>query len=213
MRLLTGVCEVFYKGRGNTWLPPYARLVILKSDGSIAIHSDSKYQPLNYMPKTEVVTVTEHKVEAAANGETLEIVFPDGFEEYTVDFGFEDPGLVRSGTEAHLHQWLETNLLDLTLNLRWIESEYETGNGAVDILASDTDSGSLVAVEVKRVATSTAVTQVRRYVEAMRERGQECEPVIVALEFKKRAVELCNKHSIRMVVAPNDYWVEEGDGH
>lgn len=209
MRLLTGVCEVFYKGRGNTWLPPYKRVVMLKDDGSIAIHSDSKYQPLNYMPKTDRIEVSESLVEAFGNGETLEVHFPDGFEERVIELGEGDPGLVRSGTERHLHQWLEGNLLELSENLQWVESEYETGNGAVDIFAFNNDSGTPAMVEVKRVATSTAVTQVRRYVEAMSERGIECEPVIVALEFKKRAIELCDKHKIRMVVAPDEYWTEE----
>ena len=50
MRLLVARCSVTYAGRLGASLAPGVRLVLLKADGSVAIHSDAKaYKPLNWM--------------------------------------------------------------------------------------------------------------------------------------------------------------------
>ena len=50
VRVLVANCSVEYEGRLGAHLPPAPRLVILKADGSIAVHADAKaYKPLNWM--------------------------------------------------------------------------------------------------------------------------------------------------------------------
>ena len=49
MRIIHCDCEVTYTGRGDTTLPRSERVVILKKDGSVMIHSDEGIKPLNYM--------------------------------------------------------------------------------------------------------------------------------------------------------------------
>lgn len=49
MRLLQLDCEVFYKGRGQSYLERGDRLIIIKDDNSVSVHQDSKISPLNYM--------------------------------------------------------------------------------------------------------------------------------------------------------------------
>ena len=50
MRLIVARCSVEYEGRLGARLPPAQRLILLKADGSIAVHADSKaYKPLNWM--------------------------------------------------------------------------------------------------------------------------------------------------------------------
>ncbi|MCE7885451.1 MAG: DUF91 domain-containing protein, partial [Actinobacteria bacterium ATB1] len=40
MRLLIARCEVVYEGRLGAHLPPAVRLILVKADGSVAVHSD-----------------------------------------------------------------------------------------------------------------------------------------------------------------------------
>jgi endonuclease len=48
MRLIVARCEIAYSGRLVTTLPIALRLLVLKSDGSVMVHSDSGgYKPLN----------------------------------------------------------------------------------------------------------------------------------------------------------------------
>ena len=62
MRLLVARCSVSYEGRLGARLAPGIRLVLLKADGSIAIHSDAKaYKPLNWMsPPCAIVARRRH---------------------------------------------------------------------------------------------------------------------------------------------------------
>ena len=50
MRIIVAHCSVTYEGRLAARLGPAPRLVLLKADGSIAVHADSlAYKPLNWM--------------------------------------------------------------------------------------------------------------------------------------------------------------------
>src|SRR5690606_37974191 len=50
MRLVIARCSVDYVGRLTAHLPMAPRLILLKADGSVSIHSDDRaYKPLNWM--------------------------------------------------------------------------------------------------------------------------------------------------------------------
>ena len=48
MRLVIARCSVTYEGRLNAHLPTATRLLMVKADGSVLVHSDGgSYKPLN----------------------------------------------------------------------------------------------------------------------------------------------------------------------
>ena len=50
MRLVIASCSVDYSGRLDAHLPRATRVLMLKADGSVLIHSDGgSYKPLNWM--------------------------------------------------------------------------------------------------------------------------------------------------------------------
>ena len=50
MRLVIARCSVDYVGRLTAHLPEALRLLIVKADGSVLVHSDGgSYKPLNWM--------------------------------------------------------------------------------------------------------------------------------------------------------------------
>ncbi|HEY3200412.1 MAG TPA: endonuclease, partial [Actinomycetes bacterium] len=50
MRLMIARCSVDYEGRLSARLPSAVRLIMVKADGSVLIHSDGgSYKPLNWM--------------------------------------------------------------------------------------------------------------------------------------------------------------------
>ena len=50
MRLVIARCSVDYVGRLSAHLPTAMRLLIVKADGSVLVHSDGgSYKPLNWM--------------------------------------------------------------------------------------------------------------------------------------------------------------------
>ena len=50
MRLVVARCQVDYAGRLTAHLPMATRVLMVKADGSVLIHSDGgSYKPLNWM--------------------------------------------------------------------------------------------------------------------------------------------------------------------
>ena len=68
MRIVIARCSVDYAGRLSAHLPLATRLLLLKADGSVLVHSDSlSYKPLNWMsPPCTVVTIGPDEDQAHA---------------------------------------------------------------------------------------------------------------------------------------------------
>ena len=57
VRLVIAECSVDYSGRLSAHLPKARRLLLVKADGSVLVHSDGgSYKPLNWMSPPAVTT-------------------------------------------------------------------------------------------------------------------------------------------------------------
>ena len=107
MRLVVARCSVTYAGRLEASLPEANRLIMVKSDGCVAIHADGgAYKPLNWMnaPNT-IAEFPDHWVVTNPKGETLTIHLHEVLSDSSHELG-EDPGLSKDGVEAHLQELL-----------------------------------------------------------------------------------------------------------
>ena len=167
VRMLVANCSVEYEGRLGARLPPALRLIMLKADGSIAVHADAKaYKPLNWM--TPPCTVQEHDsllVATNPGGEKLTIELHEIVHDYVVDLG-DDPGLHKDGVEAELQELIAKRVAALRDDLLLVRREYPTDIGPVDLLCRDGD-GAAVVIEVKRVGEIAGVEQLLRYQERL----------------------------------------------
>jgi RecB family endonuclease NucS len=69
MRLVIATCSVDYSGRLNAHLPLATRVLMLKQDGSLLVHSDGgSYKPLNWMSPPCYLTVHEPDEDLVAQG-------------------------------------------------------------------------------------------------------------------------------------------------
>ncbi len=167
MRLVIARCTVDYTGRLDAHLPEAVRLIMVKADGTLAIHSDGNAsKPLNWMiaPNT-IETLEDRWVVSNARGERLTIQIEEIFEDVTHDLG-DDPGLVKDGVERQLQELLADRPWVLEEGLSLLKREFPTDIGPVDLLCSDA-SGRTVAVEVKRRGDIDGVEQLARYVERL----------------------------------------------
>lgn len=167
MRLVIARCTVDYKGRLEAHLPEATRLIMLKEDGTLAIHSDGNAsKPLNWMVSPNVLEENEGGwVVTNSKGERLEIVIHEILEDVTHVLG-DDPGLVKDGVESHLQHLLAARPWVLEEGLTLIRREYPTDIGPVDLLCTDTN-GAAVAIEVKRRGDIDGVEQLMRYLERL----------------------------------------------
>ena len=218
MRLVIARCSVDYAGRLSAHLPLATRLLMLKGDGSILVHSDSgSYKPLNWMNPPCTISVREPDEEQTEKGvievwrvsqaKTADILYISIYEilhELEHHLG-EDPGLIKDGVEAHLQELLAEHLEVWDEGASLIRREYFTAIGPVDILAKDSE-GVTVAIEIKRRGEIDGVEQLTRYLELLN-RDPQLRPVrgiFAAQEIKPQARTLAEDRGIECLILNYD---------
>ena len=206
MRLVIATCSVDYSGRLSAHLPEATRLLMLKADGSVSVHSDGgAYKPLNWMnPPCEVRVDADRWVVTNPKGETITISISEVHWEVDHDLG-SDPGLQKDGVEADLQELLAANPGILSEGLRLVRREYPTDIGPVDLLCRDAD-GLAVAVEVKRRGEIDGVEQLSRYLErlALDGRLRPVRGIFAAQVIKPQAAVLAASRGIECVEVDYD---------
>ncbi len=229
MRLVIARCSVDYAGRLSAHLPLATRLIMVKADGSVLVHSDGgSYKPLNWMsPPCRLAEAEREWIVTGKSGETLTIHIDEVISDVAHPLG-EDPGLVKDGVEAHLQELLAAQPQVLGEGWRLVRREFPTPIGPVDIMCRDALGVSVAidvkrrgeidgvnsskgtapsrpkhcAVEVKRRATIDAVEQLSRYLELLN-RDPLLAPVggiLAAQSVTPQARTLAEDRGIRCVI-------------
>ena len=219
VRLVIATCSVDYNGRLTAHLPLATRLLLVKADGCVLVHTDGgSYKPLNWMSPPCAMTEVEPEAHEAAGGrhrvwtgQAREVRGPAAWcciHEVLHDSAHElgvDPGLIKDGVEAHLQRLLAEQIHTLGDGYTLVRREYMTAIGPVDILCRDAAGGS-VAVEIKRRGDIDGVEQLTRYLELMN-RDPHLAPVtgvFAAQEIKPQARTLATDRGIRCVTLDYD---------
>jgi RecB family endonuclease NucS len=227
VRLVIARCSVDYAGRLSAHLPLATRLLVVKADGSVLVHSDSlSYKPLNWMSppctiavldpdaeQVEVGVAEIWKVAQAKTADLLVISIHEILHDTKHELGI-DPGLQKDGVEAHLQKLLAENVELIGEGYRLVRREYMTAIGPVDILVTDA-TGSSVAVEIKRRGEIDGVEQLTRYLELMN-RDPRLAPVVgvfAAQEIKPQARTLAEDRGIRCLLLDYDAMRGLDDSH
>jgi RecB family endonuclease NucS len=196
MRMVIARCSVDYAGRLTAHLPEAVRLLMVKADGSVLVHSDTGgYKPLMWMTppcsllvRDDVWTVTNK------GGEQLLITIGEVLSDTSYELG-KDPGLVKDGVEKHLQELLAERCEVLGTGWTLVQREYFTDIGPVDLLCKDA-SGAHVLVEVKRHAEMDGVEQLTRYLQRVSTVLGDVKGVLAAQSFKPQAKVLATDRGI-----------------
>ncbi len=214
MRLVIARCSVDYAGRLSAHLPLATRLLIVKADSSVLVHSDGgSYKPLNWMPPPcRLAEEPGRWVVTGKSGETLTIEMEEIISDSSFDLG-TDPGLVKDGVESHLQELLAAQMHVLGEGWRLVRREYPTAIGPVDLMCRDA-LGVSVAIEVKRRGEIDGVEQLSRYLDLLN-RDPLLAPVrgvLAAQEIRPQARVLAEDRGIRCVILDYDSMRGAGDG-
>jgi RecB family endonuclease NucS len=206
VRLVIARCSVDYVGRLTAHLPLATRLLMVKADGSVLVHSDGgSYKPLNWMsPPCSLVEGDGGWTVTNKAGEQLVVTLEEVLHDSAHELGL-DPGLVKDGVEAHLQKLLAEQISTLGEGYRLVRREFPTPIGPVDIMARDAQ-GISVAVEIKRRGEIDGVEQLTRYLELLN-RDPLLAPVrgvFAAQEIKPQARTLAEDRGIACVVLDYD---------
>lgn len=224
VQIVIAECSVDYEGRLRAHLPRAKRLLMVKGDSSVLIHSDGgSYKPLNWMSPPCTLSIANREdftstqveelepavrqlwtVQAAKSDDRLLIKIYEIIHEYEHHLGI-DPGLIKDGVESDLQRLLAEQIETLGVGYNLIRREYPTAIGQVDIMARD-PQGTAVAVELKRVGDIDGVEQLTRYLELLN-RDPLLAPVkgvFAAQTIKPQARTLAEDRGIRCLALDYD---------
>lgn len=167
-------CKVNYSGRAETYLAKGQRVIIIKQDSSIQVHQPFGNTPINYMKEG-----TDHSLRLLPEGLLLSSYnIPLGefmditihkvlfFNKVKIDDGHK---LQLTGTEQDMSNMIYENPSIIEKGLKSVKQEEQTQYGFIDLLCND-ENNNLVVIECKRFkADFSAVSQLRRYVERVKE--------------------------------------------
>ncbi|MGI8948507.1 MAG: endonuclease NucS [Ornithinimicrobium sp.] len=213
MRVVIARCSVEYQGALQAHLPLATRLLMVKADGSVLVHSDGgSYKPLNWMaPPCSMAELTPEPAETdegvvsvwlvrhGKREDTLRIRLHEVLSDTAHDLGI-DPGLVKDGVESQLQALLAEHIETLGRGWSLLRREFPTAIGPVDIMCRD-DVGATVAVEIKRRGDVDGVEQLTRYLELLN-RDPHLAPVsgiFAAQVIRPQARTLATDRGIRCV--------------
>jgi endonuclease len=213
VRIVVATCAVDYSGRLSAHLPLAPRVLMVKADGSVLVHSDGgSYKPLNWMSPPCTLKVSEPTPEQAADGVTavwtvtatktddkLVVSLHDVAHDSAHELGV-DPGLQKDGVEAHLQKLLAEQVELVGVGHTLVRREFPTAIGPVDLMVrvpsssaapsssatASAGAGGVVEIEVE-VATPSGTAHRHVAVEIKRR------ATIDAVEQLTRYLELLNR--------------------
>ena len=183
MVTVIGRCTVEYEGRASSHLGLGDRLVILKPDGSLLVHQDTQRTPVNWQPPGCVHNASLEVSEAEEDSgtetsrlhvrsvrrtpsEMIDIRFTEVFQLSVFEL-VDEHELELAGSEEDLRQQILTDPATLEDGFTPLATERATPAGAVDIYGEDKE-GTPTVVELKRRRVGPdAVSQLKRYVDAL----------------------------------------------
>ena len=202
-----GRCRVEYEGRAASTLGPGDRLIVLKPDGTVLVHTDEGQQPVNWQPPgcTQHVSVEDGTVGVTSTRSTPSEELHIRFEHVSHVAGFDatdSEELALTGTEADLKARIldEPELVESGFEPR--ATERDTSAGAVDIYGKDRDGNGVVLELKRRRAGPDAVSQLNRYVDALERElhaGTAVRGVLVAPSATDRARQLLEDRGLEFV--------------
>ena len=193
-------CRVHYDGRAKSELGPGDRVIIVKPDGSFLIHQKEKREPVNWQPPGSVVKLELREKPVLVSvrrkpRETLEVELDEVYL-ITVFHAEDYEELALTGSEAEMAELIFENPEVIEPGFKPLYREKPIKHGIVDVLGVDRD-GNLVVLELKRRrAELHAVSQLKRYVETLREEHENVRGILVAPSLTSGAKKLLEKEGL-----------------
>lgn len=178
---VVGLCEVRYQGRAQSHLSLGERLILLKPDGTLLIHTATRIKPVNWQPPGaafaasvedgRVVVTSQRGGKGGEPDEVVRIALHDvqALQAFRLK---DDEGLALLGSELDLARLLHRMPHLVEEGFQVTARERENGRGPMDLVGVDA-RGVRVVVELKRKAAGLKeAEQLRRYVERERAKGK-----------------------------------------
>lgn len=169
--IISANCSIEYSGRAESYLQAGDRIIIIKPDRNILIHQPNGNTPVNYM-KSDTGHVLELErqpiLKSKSKKEEIKIKLNKIYFVHT-QLMKDDEKIMLKGTERDMSEKIFNNPELIEEGFKPLSQEEHTRYGFIDVFGYDKNN-NLVVVECKRYTGDLkAVTQLRRYVEKIKE--------------------------------------------
>lgn len=206
-------CEIRYSGRAESFLPEGDRIILIKEDGTLLVHQPTGNNPINYMKAG-----SKFSVFLEGDSLSLQTKGPNGKEFMDINVKRihflnyqklnDGKSIEIKGTEKDMADMIMKNPGCVEEGFRPFNREEHTMYGFIDVFGTDKD-GKVTVVECKRYnADLAAVTQLRRYVEKIKEsKGiDEVRGIIAAPKISSNALKMLENWGFKFCsVNPPNY--------
>ena len=167
-------CVINYSGRAESHLQEGDRIIIIKSDKTLLVHQPNGSTPVNYMKENtnhEVIRDDKSVIIESRNLQSKDFLRIIIVKPYYLHSQILEDGekIILVGSEKDMAQHIMENPELIEKHFKPVSVEEHTKYGFIDVLGHDKNN-TLVVVECKRYTGNlSAVTQLRRYVEKIKE--------------------------------------------
>lgn len=196
-----GDCEVRYQGRATSTLTRGERLIMLKPDGTLLVHTAAKAKPVNWQPPGAAfhvgldgdrVVLTSHRTKPE---ELVRIEFQSIQLLLSIPLR-DEADLALVGSEDDLQQLLHEQPDLVEPGFVPARRERDTNRGYLDLDGRDA-SGRRLVVEIKRTTAGIKeAQQLWRYVEELRGTHPDARGILVAPRVAEKARMLLREHKL-----------------
>jgi len=203
--IITACCRVHYEGRAKSTLEYGDRVVIIKPDGSFLVHKSEKRNPVNWQPpgcnvkhkvKDDLILIRSIRKNPE---EILDVeISKTHVIMYYIAQDYEELDLTGSEEDmANLIFYENPEIIEE--GFKPTAKEKSISNGIIDIVGKD-KNGNMVVLELKRGrATLDAVSQLKRYIDNLREYNKNLRGIIVAPSITNSAMKLLQSYNLEFI--------------
>ncbi len=211
-------CSIRYSGRAESFLEAGDRIIIIKADKTLLVHQPAGNNAINYMKSN-----TSHSL--SVDGKKLVLKSANLLLKESMDITIErmhffnshkledSQSIVVAGTEEDMSKMLYENPQLIEAGFTAVSQEEQTKYGFIDVFGTDKE-GNIVVVECKRYCADLgAVTQLRRYVEKIKEsKGvQNVRGILAAPKITDNARKMLEDWGFKFVSVNPPKYLEEFD--
>ena len=195
-------CGIEYFGRSRSVIGLGHRLVIIKKDSTLLVHSVTGYKPVNWMnAPTETLAEMDgedlvlHSQRTKKPFEEMKLRIMDVVDYNSYTDIVDNEKLDLTHTEQDMQDYLVKNPKLIHPDFRLISTEHQTPLGYLDLYGKIGETYTVVELKVERAGLPAAL-QIKRYKEWMESFIGKAQGILIAPGITPNALQILKKEKI-----------------
>jgi len=195
-------CSIEYSGRSRSAIGIGHRMIIIKKDSTLIVHSVTGFKPVNWMnAPTETVAGMEgedlilHSQRTKKPFEEMKVRVMDVVDYSSYTDVVDNEKLDLTHTEQDMQDYLAKNPTLVHPDFRLISTEHQTPLGYIDLYGKIGDTYTAVELKVDRAGLPAAL-QIKRYTEWLERYIGKAHGILIAPGITPNALQILKKEDI-----------------